>query len=647
MRKITVILALACAVQGSVTGLWPAGAAETKSFAAQPGDTLAINSDFGKILIRGGDSSNIEIKSQKNESRQAQKGAIEVASQRSGSTIFVYSFFSGNPGESVDFDIRVPKFVNVVIWGTNPEVDIAGIRGFVRVQDLTGHITAEDLFSSASLTTDRGNISYRANAQPEGDVRLESTAGNVRCELANRLNLRGWIRAGGTLTWDKDAPIRATSVEKQLGTFGPLLYAASLNGNVEVRLGGGSGELSGPAATVGDAAGKATESAREASVAPGPRRLPVDATPEPREVPREQTQRDGQQPVTAQGTYAVKVNVDSVFLNVSVRDRNANRSVSGLQKDDFRVYEDGVEQRIDQFQPSEAPFNLLLLIDVSGSTQSYLHLMKQAAIEFTHQIKSNDRVAVATFNSSVYLEQGFTSDRSAAERAINRIRSGGGTAFYDALMTSLDSYMRDVEGRSAIVVFTDGVDNQLEGRGGSRTLYPDLYRRVQESDTIIYTIFLDTEGRIPAITRGPTRGGIGGGYPRRGGYPGSYPLPIPLPIPMPNPTPYPNPNPNPYPSPYPGGQRDERAIYEEARNQLQEIADQTGGRMYSPQRAEELSGVYSQVADDLRIQYQLGYNSTNLARDGRWRNIRVVVDGHPEAVVRTRKGYYAHRDTNP
>jgi Ca-activated chloride channel family protein len=74
------------------------------------------------------------------------------------------------------------------------------------------------------------------------------------------------------------------------------------------------------------------------------------------------------------------------------------------------------------------------------------------------------------------------------------------------------------------------------------------------------------------------------------------------------------------------------------------IADQTGGRMYSPHRIEELSRVYSEIADDLRVQYQLGYNSTNRARDSSWRQIRVIVPSHPEAAVRTRKGYYARND---
>jgi VWFA-related protein len=339
------------------------------------------------------------------------------------------------------------------------------------------------------------------------------------------------------------------------------------------------------------------------------------------------------------------VNVDTVLLNVSVRDRNSNRSIAGLQKDDFRVYENGVEQQIQELLPTEAPFNLLLLLDVSGSTSSYVHLMQEAATEFTRQINEQDRIAVASFNSRVQLLQDFTSDRTAAARAIGRIRSGGGTAFYDALMTCVERYMSRAEGRKAIVVFTDGVDNQLLGNfgEGSRTRFNELFRRIQESDTIIYTIFLDSEGQVPAMTRVPSRR-----YPRPGQ--SRMPFPLPLPFPVPGGSPLPGPYPSPAPSPIPR-QGDERAAYETAREQLVSIAEQTGGRMYTPARAEDLAGTYSQIADDLRIQYLLAYASSDPTHDGRWRSINVEVPGNPDAVIRTRKGYYAaalsQRTTSP
>ncbi|HYK88976.1 MAG TPA: VWA domain-containing protein [Acidobacteriota bacterium] len=315
-----------------------------------------------------------------------------------------------------------------------------------------------------------------------------------------------------------------------------------------------------------------------------------------------------------QSGYSVKVSVDSVFLNVSVLDRYTNRSVAGLKKEDFLVYEDGVLQQIDQFQPSEAPFNLLLLLDVSGSTGFYLNLMKQATVDFIGKIKVNDRVAIAAFSSRVDLVENFTNDRSKAGRAIQRLWAGGGTSFYDALMTCVNEYMRGVEGKSAIVVFTDGIDNQLEGGfpAGSETTFDELYRRVQEAEPIIYTIFLDTVGQTVGVPHGSAP------YPTRKRIPTLEPSP---------------------PDPEPADPQ--LASYEIGMKQLQMLAEQTGGRMYSPHRIEELSGTYSEIASDLRIQYLLGYNPTNVTREGGWREIRVKIKGHPEAVARTRKGYYA------
>jgi VWFA-related protein len=333
------------------------------------------------------------------------------------------------------------------------------------------------------------------------------------------------------------------------------------------------------------------------------------------------------------GSYALKVDVDSVFLNISVREKSTNRCLSGLQKNDFTVFEDGIEQEIAQFLPTESPFDLLLLIDTSGSTSPYLKLMKQAAIEFTREINARDRIAVATFNSKVRLIQKYTNDRDAAEKAISRIRSGGGTAFYDALMTSITQYKSDTKGRSAIVIFTDGVDNNLEGLfgSGSKTDFEELYRKIQEVDAIIYTIFLNTEDKLDD----PVPVGGRGAGPSIPSWPGArttgrFPGAIPFPFPSPG-----------SPSPSKSEEESLDAIYRQAREQLRMIADQTGGRMYSPHKLDELSAAYSEVADDLRIQYQIGYNSTNLDHDGKWRKIHVAIEDVPDAVVRTRRGYFA------
>ncbi len=630
--RIVVICAWVWAALVSSAGFLAAGESQiqTKSFAASPGDTIVVQSDFGRIRIRGGDIAEVQARIEL-VSSEKQQPEFQVASQKNGHEIYFYSFFSGQSQESVNFDIQAPRFMNVVVWGANPEVEVLSLQGSVRVQNISGNISLGDLASSVAVASDRGDILYRANAQPHGDVRLESTSGSIRCELASNLNLRAWIRGGGSIGWDKDAEVRGGWVEKQIGSLGALLNAVSINGNVRVALmapgtvntASMSQPISQPRAVPTDsqqtrpAASVTAPEAKPRAVA-----SPVPPQPSPQSMP-----------VPAGQGVAIKVDVDSVLLNVSVRDHLSNRSIAGLKKEDFQVYEDGVPQEIQNLQTTDAPFSLLLLMDVSGSTQSYIHLMKEAAISFTRQIGHDDRVAVADFNSNVQLLQDFTSDHAAAEKAINRIRSGGGTAFYDALMTCVDQYMRDVEGRKAIIVFTDGVDNQLYGmRGeGSRTPYSQLYRRIQESDTIIYTIFLDSEGEM--MSRGPIGGPPMGRYPRRGG------IGFPMPIPFPNPG-------GGYPGGgggYPGGGRSEREAYETARQQLEEIAEQTGGRMYSPKRAQDLSNAYSQVADDLRVQYLLNYASSNPDHDGSWRAIRVEVRDHPGAVVRTRKGYYARK----
>ncbi len=342
---------------------------------------------------------------------------------------------------------------------------------------------------------------------------------------------------------------------------------------------------------------------------------PCEARPDP-------AARAAQQSEPPRGGYSVKVSVESVFLNVSVQDRNTNRGIAGLKKEDFLVYEDGILQRIDQFLPSEAPLNLLLLLDVSGSTGLYLHLMKGASIEFIRKTKTNDRVAIATFSSRVDLIEKFTSDRSKTEGAIQRIWAGGGTSFYDALMACINEYLRGVDGRSAIVLFTDGIDNQLEGGypAGSQATFDELYRRIQEAEPIIYPIFLDTVGMGSTGPASSAAGAAGGlSRPR---------------------APTLDPSRRNRDS---GDVQDKPEPFELAMKQLRTIADQTGGRMYSPHRIEELSGIYSQIANDLLIQYQLGYNPSNRAQDGRWREIRVQIKSHPEAAVRTRKGYYARK----
>ena len=590
-------------------------AVETQNFPAAPGDTVIIQNDYGRVQILAWDKPSVEARIRRISSDEQQLEKVGVVCRKNEDKIHIHAYFRPDGAESVYLEIRVPTYLNVVVWGAKPAVELSRIEGYVRVSTLTGLITAEDLTSSVSLLTESGDIVYRSRIQPSSDVRLESVHGDIQCYLKENLNLRGWARAGAELSWNEEVEINNGQLDKQVGVGGPLFWAGSLHGNVRFHF------------------VKAME-IRTADSTTAPREVPLVTRPDSGTPPQEtstSTPPPGSpvgshtvnRPTSAAlGTmdtgYSLKVDVDWIHLNVSVRNRYTNRSEPNLQKEDFLVYEDGVLQTVEKFESIEAPFNLLLLLDVSGSTGSFIDLIKEASINFTREIKPNDRMAVATFNSQVRLIQDFTSNRAEVVRALKRIGSHGGTAFYDALDTCIRDYMHNMKGRKAIVIFTDGVDNQLTGHlsRGSRTTFPQLYREIQEIESLIYTIFLDTEADITYRPGRHSTGGVVGILEDiiRGRTP-------------------------PYNSRRSRGHN--RAAYVEAREQLRLIADQTGGHMYSPRRVEDLSSVYAEIADDLRVQYTLAYNPTNPDKDGRWCRINVKLHHKADLVARTRKGYYA------
>ena len=593
---------------------------EVRRFPVSPGDTLLVQMDFGRVNVHPRPSGEMEAHLTKQAKTAQQFENIEILAQKQGNKIYLSGYFYSYQGESVSVEIWAPPDLNIVVWGANPDVQIAGMSGYVRIHSLTGGITADDLTASTSLMTDSGDIVYRARKQPGSDVRMESVTGSILCELKDDLNFRGWARAGGKLNWNGEVEMNQGSLERQIGLGGPLCYASSLKGQVEFRLRSQIAERAAEPGPPMISPEPAPSQSRAERGAPAETSVMVPAS--------SQGQSTSQGPVSrdASGTYStgykLKLDVDWIYLNVSVRERTTNRSVPNLQKTDFQLYEDGSPQEIGKFLETEEPFHLLLLIDVSGSTQEYLGLIQDACIQFTRQIGPEDQIAVATFNSTYRLRQDFTGDRARAVSAIQQIRSGGGTAVYDALLEAVNHISR-VEGRKAIVLFSDGVDNQLEGNSGdgSRATFPQLYREIQEADALVYTIFLDTEGS--ASMPGRSGGGVidilgdilrGGGV--GGRRPGGYPR-------------------------RPAGNR---AAYEEARQQMEMIAEQTGARMYAPNRSQDLSNAYSEIADDLRVQYTLGYNSTNTSKDGAWRKVKVSIVNRSDLAVRTRKGYYAAQE---
>ena len=279
-----------------------------------------------------------------------------------------------------------------------------------------------------------------------------------------------------------------------------------------------------------------------------------------------------------------------VNLNVSVTNRSG-AAFGNLKKEDFRIAENGEAQKVEFFAPTTAPFNLVLLLDLSGSIQDKLEIIKSAALRFIDVIEPQDRVAVVTFTDKVRVVSQLTSNRTELKERILAIRRPqGGTAFYEAMWFSLVETLRNSRGeRNAIVVMTDGVDSSLDryNPAPTRVTFNQLSHKLEESDTLVFPIYLDTE----------------------------------------------------YEEVFERGNSTSEA-YAIGRDQLDRIAEVSGARLFKAEKASDLAGVYKQVAAAIRTMYSVGYYPTNPEKDGTYRRVRVTVD-KPDAAVRTRKGYYA------
>jgi VWFA-related protein len=343
----------------------------------------------------------------------------------------------------------------------------------------------------------------------------------------------------------------------------------------------------------------------------------------------------GQDPPPGDQDEPIRLKTDLVSITASATDRGG-RVIKSLRAEDFTVYEDGVKQKISHFAATEEPFTLLLLLDISGSTRDDIALMKKAARNFLGELRGNDRVGVIVFSREIELIADFTDPRARVETAIDQIvategseasrfTSNTGTSFYDALYLAVEeSPLKQAEGRKAIVCMSDGVDST------SLKNYKDISALVEQSEASVYFLGLNTENATLAGLLKPRTdpGYLNFSQSQINRYYDEY-----------NADSIERHRPRETMSP--DVKREINAgLYKLARREQQEIATRTGGRVYPVRTLADLSGVYKQVADDLRSQYSISYYSSNQAHDGRWRAIRVEV-GVRDTLVRARSGYWA------
>ena len=288
----------------------------------------------------------------------------------------------------------------------------------------------------------------------------------------------------------------------------------------------------------------------------------------------------------------IRIDSDLVDLKVSVLGLTANMSAPLLEQKDFRVLEDGVPQEISFFAAADAPFDLVLLLDLSGSNSKNLKMIRNSAKRFVDAARDVDRIALVTFTDRPALYSSFTLDRRKLKKSIDDMDEAiGGTNFWD----SLDYVLRDLIGnggglrRSAVVVMTDGVDNALPDvpGPGSRTPFEKLIENIRVSEGIIFPIYLDTEEEN--VKR--------------------YHVP--------------------------------RAAYAQAREQLGQLASLCGTTLYRAAKLKDLDTVYAQVVRDLSTVYSIGYRPSNKTLDGKWRTVEVQLNSRPDLFARTKRGYHA------
>ena len=303
----------------------------------------------------------------------------------------------------------------------------------------------------------------------------------------------------------------------------------------------------------------------------------------------------------------IKTDTSLVQLNVGVVDRQG-RAITTLSRNDFVVYEDGVQRPIQSFEPTDAPFSLVMLLDMSGSTISFRQQIQSAALRFLDALAPNDRVAVVQFNGKgVKSLLGFSTDRSRTAYAITLATGAGSTPLYDALKYSLGELEREGKRRKAIVVLTDGVDT------GVKDVDRATVQKAPDGE-VSTAIKPEASSQLVSVLNNADRQGVT-----------IFPLALPsgdpkrLPLPDPFIT----------------------AMYTAARARLELLANRTGGHLHEVRRLDELAKIYPAIAAEMRSLYSIAYQPRNpSARDGKWREIRIEV-ARADLVARTKPGYYA------
>jgi VWFA-related protein len=304
--------------------------------------------------------------------------------------------------------------------------------------------------------------------------------------------------------------------------------------------------------------------------------------------------------------FSLRVDVPEVTVDVGVLLEKTHHFVPGLKPSNFRVYEDGVEQKVSGFKRVEAPITALLICEFAANSYSFIYDMRNAAFTFANQLRPQDYVAMMTFDMRTQIVSDFTQDKRQIQEAINslQIPAFNETNLFDALYEGLDRLDR-VQGRKYIVLIASGRDTM------SKLTLDKMLKKVKATqDVTIFTV--STGGAARIMSEG------------RGGF---------------------------------GGQMREMD-YLQADNEMRTFASLTGGASFFPRFAGEMPDIFSEINQNIRSKYELVYRPTNTKQDGTYRKLRVELvdeEGHPLRIqdekqkplkydILTRDGYRAKQE---
>lgn len=300
----------------------------------------------------------------------------------------------------------------------------------------------------------------------------------------------------------------------------------------------------------------------------------------------------------AEGEVLFSSNVRMVNLTAAVSD-SRRRPVPGLTVENFRIAEDGVNQRLGPLLDGDAAFNLALVLDMSGSSERHREPIQAAARKFVEMVRPGDRVAIYALTYGMFqVVSPLTSDHDALIAAVANLPGiSGATPLYDMIALAYAQELRQLPGeRNAMIVLSDGLDNQLtDGSAPSVVKFEDLERMAEEMNAMIYPVYLESgRGFLPGAA-------IGGRI---------------------------------------GRTRIKIADLRMSQRRMRRLARATGGEIFPADSIEDLDPVFPLIEAELRSVYTLGYYPENQELDGSWRTVEVSVD-KPDLTVRARPGYYA------